>query len=210
MCKTNPGLAVPFLEYRQNQLGSVTQSCLTLWHHGLKHARFPYPSPTPRACTNSCPSSWWFHPTISVPFSFHLQSFPASGSFPTSQFFTSGGQSIGVSASVLPMNILDWFPLGWFLKNYGQRFVTLYRRQWLRPSQRKGNAKTQNGCLRRPYKRLRKEELKAKEKQNDTLFWMQSSLPNLDTSLWSDTRFVHVFYHSLGCIFTFLMVSSKA
>ena len=70
------------------------------------------------AQTNSCPSSWWCHPTISssvVPFSSCLQSFPASGSFPMSEFFASGGQSIGVSvlASVLPMNIQDWFPLGW-------------------------------------------------------------------------------------------------
>ena len=78
--------------------------------------RLPCPSPTPRACSNSCPSSQWCHPTISssvVPFS-HLQSFPASGSFPMSQFFTSGGQRIraSASASVLPMNIQDWFPLG--------------------------------------------------------------------------------------------------
>ena len=82
---------------------------------GLHHARPPCPSPTPRTCSNSCPSSWWCHPTNSssvIPFSC-LQSFPASGSFPMSQFFTSGGQSIGVSASasVLPMNIQDWFPL---------------------------------------------------------------------------------------------------
>ena len=78
--------------------------------------RLPSPSPTPRVYSNSCPLSRWCHPTISssvVPFSSHLQSFPASGSFQTSQFFTSGGQSIGVSASasVLPMNIQDWFPL---------------------------------------------------------------------------------------------------
>ena len=76
----------------------------------------PCPSPTPGVYSNSCPSSLWCHPTISfsvVPFSSHLQSFPASGSFQMSQFFTSGGQSIGVSASVLPMNIQDWFPLGW-------------------------------------------------------------------------------------------------
>ena len=77
--------------------------------HGLQHARPPCPSPTPRACSNSCPLSWWRHPTISssvVPSS-RLPSFPASGSFPVSQFFTSGGQRIGVSASasVLPMNI---------------------------------------------------------------------------------------------------------
>ena len=85
---------------------------------GLQHARLPCPSPTPRACSNSCPSSWWCHPTISssvVPFPSYFQSFPASGSFQISQFFTSGGQSIGVSASalVLSMNIQDWFPLGW-------------------------------------------------------------------------------------------------
>ena len=89
----------------------------SLWPHGLQHARPPCPSPTPRGCSNLCPLSWWCHPTISssvIPFSSHLQSFPASGSFPMSQFFTSGDQSIGVSASasVLPMNIHDWFPLG--------------------------------------------------------------------------------------------------
>ena len=86
--------------------------------HGLQHARLPCPSPTPRTYSNSCPLSWWCHPTISssvVPFSSCPQSFPASGSLQMSQFFTSGGQSIGVSASasVLPMNIQDWFPLGW-------------------------------------------------------------------------------------------------
>ena len=73
----------------------------------------PCPSPTPGTCSNSCPSSWWCHPTISssgVPFSY-LQSFPASGSFPVSQFFPSGSQSI--KTSVLPMSIQDWFPLGW-------------------------------------------------------------------------------------------------
>ena len=75
-------------------------------------------STNPRTCSNSCPSSRWCHPTISssvVPLSFCLQFFPASGPFPISQFFISGGQSIGVSASasVLPMNIQDWFPLGW-------------------------------------------------------------------------------------------------
>ena len=86
--------------------------------HGLQHTRLPCPSPTPRACSNSCASSWWCHPTISssvIPFFSCLQSFPASGSFPLSQFFASGGQSIGVSASasVIPMHIQDWFPLGW-------------------------------------------------------------------------------------------------
>ena len=85
--------------------------------HELPHARLACLSPTPRACSNSCPSSRWCHPTISssiAPFSSCLQSSPASESFPRSQFFTSGGQSIGASASasVLPMNIQDWFPLG--------------------------------------------------------------------------------------------------
>ena len=84
--------------------------------HKLQHARLPCASPTPGACSNSCPSSQWCHPTISssvVPF-FCLQSFPASGSFLMSLFFASGGQSIRVSASasVLPMNMQDWFPLG--------------------------------------------------------------------------------------------------
>ena len=87
--------------------------------HGLQHTRLPCPSPTPRACSNSWPSSWWCHPTSDslsvIPFSSCIQSFPASGSFPMSQFFASGGQSISVSASssVLSMNIQDWFPLGW-------------------------------------------------------------------------------------------------
>ena len=90
----------------------------SLGPHGLQQVRLPCPSPTPKACSNSCPLSWWCHPTISssaVPFSSCLQSFPASGSFPVSQFFTSGGQSIGASAlaSVFPMKIQDWFPLRW-------------------------------------------------------------------------------------------------
>ena len=90
----------------------------SLRFHGLQQARLPCPSSTPRAYSNSCPSSWWCHPTISssvVSFSSCLQSFPASGSFQMNQFFASGSQSIGVSASasVLPMNIQDWFSLGW-------------------------------------------------------------------------------------------------
>ena len=109
----------------------------SLQPHGLQHVGLPCPSPTPRACSNSCASHWWCHPTVSssvIPFSSCLQYFPASESFPMSQFFwligvlywihqsgVSGvfywisGQSIGVSAStsVLPMNIQDWFPLGW-------------------------------------------------------------------------------------------------
>ena len=86
-----------------------------LWLHGLQHAKPPWPSPTPGVYSNSCPLSWWCHPTISssvVPFSSCLQSFPASGSFQMSQFFASGGQSIGASVSVLLMNIQDWYPLG--------------------------------------------------------------------------------------------------
>ena len=95
---------------------SVTSD--SLQPHGLQHTRLPCPSPMPRAYLNSCPSSRWCHPTTSssaIPFSSCLQSSPASGSFPISQFFSSGGQSIGVSASasVLPMNIQEWFPLGW-------------------------------------------------------------------------------------------------
>ena len=88
-----------------------------LWPHGLPHTNFPCPSPPPGACSDSCPLSQWCHPTISssvTPFTSCLQSFPASGSFPVSGLFTSGGQSIGASASasVLPMNIQGWFPLG--------------------------------------------------------------------------------------------------
>ena len=92
----------------------------SLWTHGLQHARLPCPLPTPGACSNSRSLSWWCHPTMSsfvVPFSSCLQSFPASRSFPMSQFFASGGQSIrasaSASASVFPVNIQDWFPLGW-------------------------------------------------------------------------------------------------
>ena len=95
---------------------SIMSDCLQ--PHGLQHARLPCPSPTPKACSNSCPSHQWCHPTISssvIPVSSCPQSFPASGSFQKSQFFASGGWSIGVSASasVPPMNIQDWFPLGW-------------------------------------------------------------------------------------------------
>ena len=94
----------------------LSRSANSLWPHGLQHARFPCPSLSPRVGSNSCPLSRWCHPTISssvIPFS-RLQSFSASGSFPTSQFFTIGGQSIGVSASasVLSMKIQSWFPLG--------------------------------------------------------------------------------------------------
>ena len=108
--------------YCHAQSPSVQFSCSvmsnSLQAHGLQHARLPCPLPTLQACSTSCPLSRWCHPTISssvVPFSPLLQSFPASGSFPMSLIFTSGGQSIGVpaSASVLPKNIQDWFLLGW-------------------------------------------------------------------------------------------------
>ena len=89
----------------------------SFWPHRLQHARLPCPSPTPKVCSNLCPSSRWCHPTISfsvVPFSSCLQSFPASESFLRSQLFTSSGQSIraSASASVLPINIQGWFILG--------------------------------------------------------------------------------------------------
>ena len=88
------------------------------WPHEPQHTRSPWPSPTPGVHPNPSPSSWWCHPSISpsvVPFSSYPQSFPASGSFQMSHHFTSGGQSIGISAStsVLPMNARDWSPLGW-------------------------------------------------------------------------------------------------
>ena len=88
----------------------------SLWSHGLQHTRFLWPSLSPGVYPNSCPLSWWCDPTILssvIPFSSCLHSFPASGSFQMSQLFASGGQSIGVSASVsvLPMNIEGWFPL---------------------------------------------------------------------------------------------------
>ena len=90
----------------------------SLWAHGLQHTRPPCPSTTPGVYLNSCPLSQWCHPTISffvIPFSSHLESFPASGSFPMSHFFASDGENIGVSASasVLLMNIQEWFPLEW-------------------------------------------------------------------------------------------------
>ena len=101
----------------------------SLWPHGLQYTRLPCPLESPGVCANSCPLSQWCYPAIlssaSTPFSSCLQSFPASGSFPVSQLFTSGGQSFGVSASesVLPVNIQEWFPLGWtgliFLQSKG-------------------------------------------------------------------------------------------
>ena len=116
-------LLLGFLYPSRNLSVQFSRSAVSesLQPHGLQYTRLPRPSSTPRASSNSCPLSQWCHPTISssvIPFS-RLQSFPASGSFQMSQFFTSGGQSIGVSASasVLPMNIQDWFPIGltgWF------------------------------------------------------------------------------------------------
>ena len=94
----------------------IIQLCLTLWLQGLQHIRLPCPSPSPRRCWNSCPLSWWCYLTSSssAALFFCFQSFPASGSFPVSQLFTSGSQSIRAStlASILPMNIQGWFPLG--------------------------------------------------------------------------------------------------
>ena len=97
------------------QFSSVSVISDSLRSHGLQHARLPCPSPSPGVYSNSCLWSQWCHPTISssvVPFSSCLHSFPASGSFPMSQFFATGGQSIGASGSVHPMNIQGWFPLG--------------------------------------------------------------------------------------------------
>ena len=94
---------------------SVTWLCLTLCNLMKQHTRLPCPSLFPRAYSNSCPLSWWCHPTILffvIPFPSCLQSFPASGSFLMSRLFVSGGQTTGASASVVPMNIRGWFPLG--------------------------------------------------------------------------------------------------
>jgi len=107
-----------YREQRLLQFSSVAQSCPTLQSHESQHTRPPCPSPTPGVYSDSCPLSQWCHPTISssvISFASRLQSFPPSGSFQMSQFFASGGQSIGVSASasVLAMNTQDWSPLGW-------------------------------------------------------------------------------------------------
>ena len=108
---------------------SSVQSLSRVWlfvTHELQHTRLPCPSPSPGACSNTRPLSRWCHPTILssvIPFFSHLQPFPASGSFPVSHFCASGGQSVGASASasVLPMNIQDWFPVGLSI-----RFSTVY------------------------------------------------------------------------------------
>ena len=109
--------AIVFIYFSSVQFSCSVMSN-TLWPHGLQHARTHCPSSTPGVYPNSCPLSWWCHPTISssvVPVFFHLQSFSASGSFQMSQLFASGGQNIGVSAStsVLPRNTQDWSLLGW-------------------------------------------------------------------------------------------------
>ena len=111
---------ISFLSFSSVQFSRSVVSD-SLRPHELQHTRPPCPSPTSRVHPNPCPLCWWYHPTISssvVPFSC-LQSFPASGSFQVSQLFTSGGQSIeaSASASVLPMNIQDWFRLGWTVCN---------------------------------------------------------------------------------------------
>ena len=110
----NPGLyhQISSIQFRHSVVSDCLRPC------GLQYARPPCPSPTPGAYSNSCLSHRYYHRTISssvIPFSHHLQSFLASRFFPKSQFLASGGQSIGVSASasILPMNIQDWFPLGW-------------------------------------------------------------------------------------------------
>ena len=100
----------------EGQVVSLSVVSNSLWPYGLQHTRLRLP--VPGACPNSCPLSQWYHPTISssiIPFFSHLQSFPASESFPISQFFASGGQSVGLSPSawVLPMNTQDWSSLGW-------------------------------------------------------------------------------------------------
>ena len=111
-------LCIKFCSRRNSVQFSGSVLSVSLQPHGLQHTRPPCPSPAPGVYSDSRPLSKWCRPTISssiVPFSSHLQSFPASGSFQISQFFVSSGQNIGVSASasVLPMNIQDWFPLGW-------------------------------------------------------------------------------------------------
>ena len=118
---THTHTKVELVEQICNWLQSVSQFSRSvvsksLRSHESQHARPPCPSPTLRVYSNSCPSSWWFHPAISssvVPVSSCPQSLPASRSFPMSQLFAWCGQSISASASVLPMNTQDWAPLGW-------------------------------------------------------------------------------------------------
>ena len=112
----NSGKTIALTQFSSIQFSHLVMSN-SLWPYRLQNARLPCPSPTPRAFSDSCPSSWWCHPTISssvTSFSSCFQSFPGSGSFPMDWLFTSGGQSIGASASasVLPGKIQGWFPLG--------------------------------------------------------------------------------------------------
>ena len=144
--------------------------------NGLQHARLPCPSPTPGACSNSCLSSRWCHQTVSssvIPFSSCLQSFPASGCFPISQFFASGGQSIGASASasVLPMNIQDCFPLGL------TGLISLQSKGLARVFSSTTVQKHQFFCtqLSSQSNSHKEEKPKAKEKIKDIPIWMQSS-----------------------------------
>ena len=125
----------------------------SLWPHGLQHSRPPCLSPTPRVHPNSYPLSRWCHPTISssvIPFSSCLQSFPASGSFPRSQLFVSGGQSIGASASasVLPVNIQSWFPLGQTglvsLQSKGLTLIKQNKTWWIWPERTDSVTNIQN------------------------------------------------------------------
>ena len=117
--------SVQFSQFSHSVISDYSQT------HGLQHTRPPCPSATPRACSNPCSLSQWCHPTISssvIPFSSCLQSFPTSRSFAINQFFTSGGQSYGVSApaSIFPMNIQDWFPLGltgWILRIFSNTTI---------------------------------------------------------------------------------------
>ena len=128
---TSPSIILQSFSLHFHHIGLPVQLFSHVWRSGRdgeQHTNLPCPSPTPGACSNSCPLSWWCHPTVSssvVPFSSCLRSFPASGSFQMSELFASGGQTIGVSVStsVFPMNIQDCFPLGWtgwiFLQSKG-------------------------------------------------------------------------------------------
>ena len=143
---------------------SCTVMSESLRPHGLQHTRLLGPSLSPTVCANSCPLSQWCHPTISssvIPFSSCLQFFPASGSFPVSQFFTSSGQIIGASASasVLPMNIQDWFPLGLtgmislqskHLEKHLFLFYWLHQSLWLCGSQQTVENSSTDGNTRPP------------------------------------------------------------
>ena len=118
MNRPTTNIEIKIVKTKQKTQFSCSVVSNTLQTHGLQHTRLCCPLQNHRACSNSCSSHQWRHQNISssiVPFSSWLQSFPASGCFPMSQFFAPGGQSIGVSASasVLPMNIQNWFPLGW-------------------------------------------------------------------------------------------------